>query len=236
MFLATTASILRVIAIPTILGCTLVLIWAIRQIWNNHPSNRIKDYSCRYQDIAKMNSDEQYTFFKVEAHHEHAVVVRTVTEFNEFDFDKAMLQLIRDETEIFDVAIYATMQNTRTLKAYHEALQLCSPEITREEAENIGLSYHQAKRYEYQQINRILPYPVIDTDFTYTITYHSPSRKNDLVARKTYTRDEIMQLRKKDPCAGPVETFINVPRRRNDKPFMAEVDFRYNAEDDFQDW
>ena len=236
MFLAITAKTLRLIAAPVIFIGALLLIWSIRQFWLNQPSTRIKQNSDRYRDIAKLNADDDYLFYRVEPHHEYEETVKTATEFNEFDFDVAMLQKIKDETEIFDVAIFATSQNKRTLRLYHDALKYCSPEITEEKAEEIGLSFQQAKREEQRQIRYIMPHPVMETDFSYTIHYYAPDKKQNLTATKVYTLDEIMHLRKKDPCKGPVDTHIKVLRQRGNKPLEAEVDFRYNAEDDFQDY
>lgn len=224
------------IAIPTLALCGFLLYWAIKQMWHNSYAYRIRHCSQRYMDIAKLNDMEEYTFYITEPRPKHIDNLESEKAFNEFQFDEAMRRLMTEETEMFDSMIFSVMRNKKTLRDYHDALKLCSPHIDQENAENNGMDYRKAQKAELQQIERILPHPVTNVNFQFTIYYYSPSKKKEMHATMNYTFDEILQLRRQDlACHGPVETYIEPRRRRGDEPRMAEVDFRYNAEDDFQD-
>lgn len=224
------------IAIPTLALCGFLLYWAIKQMWHNSYAYRIRHCSQRYMDIANLNDMEEYTFYITDPRPKHVEELESKKAFDEFQFDEAMRRLMTEETEMFDRMIFSVMRNKKTLRDYHDALKLCSPHIDQENAENNGMDYRKAQKAELQQIERILPHPVTNVNFQFTIYYYSPSKKQELHASKIYTFDEILQLRRQDlACHGPVETYIEPRRRRGDEPQMAEVDFRYNAEDDFQD-
>ena len=226
----------RLIVTVAFVICGFLLYWAIKQLWHNSYAYRIRHCSQRYMDIAKLNDMEDYTFYITDPHPRHIEELDTKKAFDEFQFDDAMHRLITDETEMFDRMIFSVMRNKETLRKYHDALKLCSPYIDKENAENNGLDYYKARKAELQQIRRILPHPVTNINFQFTIRHYNESRKQELQASKIYTLEEVFQLRKQDPtCQGPVETFVEPRRRWGDEPQMAEVDFRYNAEDDFQE-
>lgn len=224
------------IAVPTLTLCAFLIYWSIKQIWHNSYAYRIRHCSQRYMDIAQLNDMEEYTFFITDPRPKHIEVLDSRKKFDEFQFDEAMRRLMTDETEMFDRMIFSVMQNRKALRNYHDALKICSPYIDPENAKNNGMEYHKARKAELQQIERILPHPVTNITFQFTIYYYSSSQKQELHASKIYTFEEVLQLRRQDLiCHGPVETYIEPRRRRGDEPQMAEVDFRYNAEDDFQD-
>lgn len=227
---ATTAQL--IICIPFLGLAIFATLWALRQIWHNTYPYRIRQISQRYRDIAALNACDDYTFYRVKPCYEHTEIISSLNAFNSFQFDQAMLKMLDDEMEMFDVMIFSISQNKRNLRLYHDALQQCSPELDRKTAEDNDLSYHKAKWEEQRLIRSIMPAPVLETKFIYTIYYYCPVKKANMTATKVYSLEELMALRRQLMCPGPVETMINSLRRKKDMWQLAEVDFRYNAEDE----
>lgn len=170
-------------------------IWLIDEYRKLRLRAYIKSISSRYQDVVALN--QSYTFYRLRPDPSKAFFAETKKQFDSFDFDQQLIVLIRRETAYFDELLYAAGQNKQNLRAYFNALELCSAPIDRQTAKHYGVEYRQAAKEEERLIHDILPNPVTDFTFRYVLKYYCPVQKADMEAVKVYSMEEIQELRKK---------------------------------------
>lgn len=195
-----------------------ILVPFFRQLRVNKIKEYIRQTSCRYHQLLKIN--ERFVFYDLSSSYclKHARC-STKSKYDHFDYDQALDDFLSVKKGYCEDVIQTVKENQRMMKEYQSELQKLPDYGTINE--DLGKSRISLEKYMEQEIHlcsQIELHPVCEVCFTVEASYSSPQGRNFYHNDKAYSVNDILlheqSIAKRQAWQSTREYQMNEERRR----------------------